>query len=251
MRNKLILLISLFFFNSNFFVKNILIEAKDITLDKDKKTSIFKNDVSLETNEKKITSQFAEFNKDTQEVILKDNIIAKDKFNNIIKTDYEEFNNIKKIFKTTGLTTLITSQNYTLEGNDIFFDSKNKIIKSEKKAILKDESGNTVLLENFEFTVKDSIFKSIGFIKIIDQFDNNYEFSQIYIDTKKKEVLGTDIKAFLNNQDFKINSKNDPRIFANTMKISKNNSTFKKAFLHYVNLKKVKNVLHGLCKQAI
>ena len=68
---------------------------------------------------KKITSQFAEFNKETQEVILKDNIIAKDKFNNIIKTDYE-FNNIKKIFKTTGLTTLITSQNYTLEGK-IFF----------------------------------------------------------------------------------------------------------------------------------
>ena len=42
MRNKLILLISLFFFNSKLIAENILIEAKDITLDKDKKTSIFK-----------------------------------------------------------------------------------------------------------------------------------------------------------------------------------------------------------------
>ena len=32
----------------------------------------------------------------------------------------------------------------------------------------------------------------------------------------KKEILGTDIKAILKNQDFK-QWDNDPRIFANTM----------------------------------
>ena len=35
---------------------------------------------------------------------------------------------------------------------------------------------------------------------------NSYEFSQLYIDTKKKEILGTDIKAFLNQDDIKINN---------------------------------------------
>ena len=30
--------------------------------------------------------------------------------------------------------------------------------------------------------------------------DNKYEFSQIYLDTNKKELLGTDIKAFLNHE---------------------------------------------------
>ena len=44
------------------------------------------------------------------------------------------------------------------------------------------------------------------------------KFSQIYIDTLKKEILGTDIKAYLNQDIFKIN-KNKPRIFANTLKI--------------------------------
>ena len=32
--------------------------------------------------------------------------------------------------------------------------------------------------------------------------NNEYEFSQIYIDTKK-EILGTDIKAFMNDKTFK------------------------------------------------
>ena len=35
---------------------------------------------------------------------------------------------------------------------------------------------------------------------------------------KKKEILGTDIKTHLNNDDFKINI-NKPRIFANTVSI--------------------------------
>ena len=58
--------------------------------------------------------------------LFKNNNIAKDKPNNTIKTNYAEFNNIKKIFKTIGSTTLITSQNYSLEGNDIYFDYKDK-----------------------------------------------------------------------------------------------------------------------------
>ena len=237
MKNNFVILVCIIFFGAKVSAENILIEAKDITLNKDQKTTIFKDNVSVETKEKKITSEFAEFNKNTQEVILKNNIIAKDKLNNTIKTNYAEFNNIKKIFKTTGSTTLITSQNYSLEGNDIYFDYKDKLMKSDKSAILKDQSGNTVFLDNFEYVATKSIFKSIGYVKIIDQFDNTYEFSQIYIDTKKKEVIGTDIKAFLNNQDFKINSKNDPRVFANTMKLNKESSTFKKSVFTLCELK--------------
>ena len=44
----------------------------------------------------------------------------------------------------------------------------------------------------------------------------------IYIDTKERD-LGTDIKARMNDQDFKINNKNKPRVFANTLTIDKEN----------------------------
>ena len=47
----------------------------------------------------------------------------------------------------------------------------------------------------FEYLFDKDLFKSIGLIKIIDNNENIYEFSQIYIDTKK-EILGTDSKLF-------------------------------------------------------
>ena len=74
---------------------------------------------------------------------------------------------------------------------------------------------------------------------------NNYKFSQIYIDTKQKEILGTDIKAFLNDDAFKIHKDNKPRIFANTIQINDEFGKFKKAILLYVTTGKKINVLLG------
>ncbi len=229
MKNKFLIIFITFFLKTYLLAEEVSIKAKNITLDKNKKTSIFEKDVQVKTLDKQITSEFAEYNKTTQEIILKENVIAEDKFKNTIKTDYAEFNNIKNIFKTVGNTLLISSENYSLEGSDIYFDNKNKIIKSDQSSILKDLSGNMIYLENFEYLIEDNIFKSIGLVKVVDQFENTYEFSQIYIDTKKKEVLGTDIKAFLNNKDFKVDERNDPRVFSNTIKLKKDDTTFGKS----------------------
>ena len=215
----------------------MFIEAKDITLDKNKKSTIFKNDVRVRTLDKEITSQFAKYNKSTQEIILKTKITAIDEFENKVETDYAEYNNLKDILKTIGPTTLTTSENYILNGSDLYFDNLNKKIRSEKSAILEDLSGNKIYLENFEYLAENDIFKSIGLIKIIDEFENTYEFSQIYIDTKKKELLGTDIKAFLNNADFKMNKSNDPRIFANTMTLNNEGSSFNKSIFTLCEIK--------------
>ena len=41
------------------------------------------------------------------------------KQNNIIETNYAEYNEIKKIFKSVGKTKIITSENYIVEGKNI------------------------------------------------------------------------------------------------------------------------------------
>ena len=238
MKNKFLIIFITFFLATFLHAEDLFIEAKDITLNKDKKTTIFKNSVSVKTKDKIISSEFAEFDKKAQTIVLKEDIIAKDKFKNTIKANYAEYDNIKKIFKSNGPTTLITSENYILEGVDIIFDNFNKDIKSNKSSTLKDLDGNEIYLENFEYLAEENIFKSIGLIKIKDKFNNIYEFSQIYIDTKKKEVLGTDVKAFLNSDDFKINKENDPRIFANTIKLSDEESTFDKSIFTICGQKK-------------
>ena len=109
------------------------------------------------------------------------------------------------------------------------FDNVKKLISSNKKAVITDQDNNKIYLEKFEYLIDKNIFKSVGYIKVQDKLKNIYEFSQIYIDTKKKEILGADSKIFLNQADFKIDKKNKPRIFSNLSRISEEKSEFQKS----------------------
>ena len=55
---------------------------------------------------------------------------------------------------------------------------------------------------------------------------NSHKFILIQ---KKKEILGTDIKAFLNEESVKVNPKNKPRVFANAIKLTNKKSIFNKS----------------------
>tara|TARA_B100000886_G_scaffold330265_1_gene280527 strand:+ start:6738 stop:9134 length:2397 start_codon:yes stop_codon:yes gene_type:complete len=239
MKNKIIYLIFFLFLSNELLAKNLLIQAKDITLDKNKDTSIFKSNVYIKTNENNtIVSDYAEYNRKENYIILKGNIIATDNQNNIIKTNYAEYNDNSKIFKTKGETNINTTENYLIEGKDIILDDKNKNIKSDKSAIITDIDNNLIYLSNFEYLSNTNILKSVGLVKIKDSMKNEYKFSQIYIDTKKKEILGTDIKAFFNDKSFKINEKNKPRIFANSIQMDKEFGKFKKSNFTLCNYRK-------------
>ena len=68
------------------FAENILIESKNITLDKNREISIFKDEVIVRTQENtQIASDFAEYNKKNGILILKENIVARDIKGNILK----------------------------------------------------------------------------------------------------------------------------------------------------------------------
>ncbi len=228
MKNKFLLLLLIFFAN-NSFAENLFITAENISLDKSTNLSIFEKNVVVKTKDKELQSDYAEFNREKGILILKKNISIIDNKKNKLLTNYVEYYEKDEVLKTIGETKVETVENYYLNGNDMFIDNINKIIKSEKKSILKDQDGNLIYLDNFEYSVENSLFKSIGFVEIKDNKNNKYEFSQIYIDTKRKEILGTDSKAFLNSNEFKINPKNNPRIFSNAINIKKDKSTFDKS----------------------
>jgi LPS-assembly protein len=239
MKNSFLFILFLIFYASNVFSENLLIEAKNISLDKNTEISIFENNVTIKTEDNNtIKSDYVEYNKKKGFLRLKKNIVARDSQNNIIKTDYAEYYEKDKIFKSKGPTIITTSENYIINGEDITFDNKKKFINSKKSSTLRDKDRNKIYLENFEYQITGNIFKSIGFVKIEDQTGNIYEFSQIYIDTKKKEILGTDIKAFLNNQDLKFNNKNKPRVYANTMKLNKDKNLFNKSIFTICDYRK-------------
>ena len=230
MKNKILITIFFLLVNNILSAENILIESKNIILDKNKNTSIFENEVIIKTdNNYTINSDYAEYNKLDKFIILKKKIKAVDNVNNIIESEYAEYSEISKILKSLGETKITTPENYIIISQDVTVNDNLKIIKSDKKTTIFDPDKNEIFLDNFEYDANKNILKSIGRIIINDINENSYEFSQVYIDTSKKEILGTDIKAFLNDKDFKINKNNKPRIFANTVSINKKNTSFEKS----------------------
>ena len=139
------------------------------------------------------------------------------------------------MLETKGQTKITTSEEYVINGKNIIFDNIKKIIMSDEQALITDKDNNKIYLDKFEYNINQNIFKSIGYVKVEDKSKNVYEFSQIYIDTKRKEILGSDTKLFLNQEDFKINKDNKPRVFANTSKISEEQSIFKKGIFTLCN----------------
>ena len=230
MKNKIIIILIFLFFSSYLKAENLLIQSKKISLEKKSEISIFEDDVVITTSENNIIkSDYAKYNKKDGIIILKKNIRAIDNKNNEIRSDHAIYNENFKTLESVGLTEIITAENYVIKGRDITFDNLNKTIHSEKKTIITDTDKNKIFLNNFEYLINKSIFKSIGDIKVEDNFENIYNFSQIYIDTKKKELLGTDIKTFINKDDFKIDKRNKPRIFANTVKMNNETTSFGKS----------------------
>jgi LPS-assembly protein len=238
MKIRIQIIFFIIFFSTNTFADSVQIEAKKMSLDKDGLTSIFENEVVVTTKEKIIKSNFVKYNKGTGYLLIKDKVVATDYKNNIVKTDFAEYYEKDKIFKSFGPTTIITSDKYILEGSDILVDNIKKIINSNKKSILTDQENNKIYLENFEYLIAENIFKSVGNVKIIDNKKNDYQFSQIYIDTKKKEILGADIQAFINDENLKINKKNKPRIFANSLKLDKDKNVFNKSIFTLCDYRK-------------
>ena len=83
-------------------------------------------------------------------LIIKDNILAVDDKKNTIQTNYAEYFEKKQVLKTRGKTQIKTSENYILIGEDLFVDNINKkIIKSEKKSVIKDQDRNEIFFRKF------------------------------------------------------------------------------------------------------
>ena len=200
MKNKIIIIIFGLFFFKPLLAENLNIQSENISIDKVTKLTIFK-----------------------------DKVIATDAENNILKTEYAEYKKEQELLYSKGATTILTAEGFILTGTDIYFDNKNNFIKSDNPATIEDLEKNIIFLDKFIYSTNEDIFKSSGKIKVIDSNKNIYHFSQIYIDEKKREIVGTDSKAYLNQESFKIKEGNKPRIFSNTVKINKLEKNFTKS----------------------
>ncbi len=234
MRNNfyIILLIALFFFSSDLYAENLKINSSEVKL-----------------------------NKKDSSIILKGNIEAIDENKNILKSDEAIYLKKKDLLNSVGLTSIITSENYIFESNNVVFDNKNKIIKSDYPTKIIDPDGNIISLSMFNYNSIKNILYSKGDIKLEDKNKNIYKFDQIYIDEKKNKIVGSDAKIFLNDNNLKIDERNNPRIFANSVSIDTDISTVQKGVFTYCQFRekdkcppwelRAKSIKHNSIKKTV
>ena len=154
MRNKVIYFFIFLLSHSSLFATNLEIKSKIITLDKKKNISIFENDVVIKTNTgETLKSDYAEYDKKKEFIILKNNITVKDKEGNFVQANYAEYNENSKIFKSTGPTKILTTENYVIESSNILFDRKSLILSENDTEII-DKDKNSIFLTNLNFLLK-------------------------------------------------------------------------------------------------
>ena len=217
--------------------------------------------LNLAAQELEISSSKIKYDDVNKITILENNVTLKDSQGNELFSEYADYNKLEEIIKTKGNTLIVTSGGYKVSSSDVVFNDKEKIIYSNNKTNIVDKDGNNISVEMFNYSILTNIFFSKGKIKIKDINNNDYFFSEIYIDEKEKKIIGSDIKAFLNQTEISANADNNPRFFANTMSLSENANVFDKGIFTYCKKRKnekcppwtlqSKKIKHDLAKKTI
>ena len=189
-------------------------------------TSLFANNLEINSSEVKL-------DKKESKIIFKGNVKALDKKNNILKAEEARYSKDKDLLNSIGFTTILTSENYLLESSNVVFDNKNKIIKSDFPTKIIDPDGNIISVNMFNYNSIENLLFSKGEIKLEDKNKNLYKFNQLYIDEKKKKIIGSDAKIYFNDDKLKDDKRNNPRIFANSISIDEGITSVQKGVMTY------------------
>jgi len=181
--------------------------------------------LSLVAQEIEINSNKIRYDDINKVTIFEGNVSTVDEEGNKFFSEYTKYNKLTEIIETKGDTKVITSSGYEVFTSDVIFNNKENIIYSNNKSNIVDKDGNNISVQMFNYSILTNIFFSKGSIKITDINNNNYNFSEIYIDENKKKIIGSDIKAYLNQPGISINTDNNPRFYANTIVLSENINT--------------------------
>ena len=224
-----LLFIITFFLKTNLYAEEFDISAKEIIIDKKNNTVIGNGSVvAIDSENRIINADKVIYNKSKEILDLEGSVKIYDIYNNILFTDkavYDKSNNIITTYKNSKLS---LEGGYELNTNIIYYRTNEKILSSDMNSTILDSDNNRVIVDMFQYEIDKNLFSSVGKIKVTDKQKNKYFFKEIYIDTKKKEMIGSEVSALLDNENFGLNKDNEPRFVANDITISKNKSNISK-----------------------
>ena len=184
-------------------------------------TNLFGEELDIKANQMKL-------NKETKTILAEGSVQISDPKKNIIFAEKAEYDKNNELMRSFGATDIITSEKFRIQGENIYYDNKKGIIYSKSNTLVTDINGNKIYLDMFDYSTEKKMFFSQGNIEVQDNKTNTYLFSEIYIDEKKRKIVGSDVKSFLNDNSFKDDERNEPRFFANSAFINEEGITFQK-----------------------
>ena len=224
-----IIVLCIFLFNFGVNADEFNISAVEITIDKQNNIIIGKGSVVATDKQGQIIKANKIIYKKSKELLeAEGSVEIIDNDDNVLTTDSATYDKPKNIINSYKNSILITKDDYKLKSNRIIYNTEKKLISSPQDSILTDSDGNIVTSTMFQYDLEKKMFSSIGNIKIIDANKNKYFFKELHVDTAKKEIIGSDVSALLDQESFGMSKENDPRFVANDIYISEMKSNMSK-----------------------
>ena len=252
---------SLIIFNGKVNSDEFNISALEINLEQESKIVTGVGSVVVTDNTgNTIKADKAIYNKNKNFLIAEGSVNIVDEVGNILNTDKILFDKNTNIITSENNSELLLKEGYKLLSNKIFYNNKNKIISSMQTSTISDLDGNTIYVDMFEYQIKNHLFSSLGKIKVVDNKKNKYFFKELYVDTKKYEMIGSDVSIEFDQENFGTSIENDPRLVANDIFISKNKSNLSKGVFTVCKKRgdqcppwslKAKKITHDRAKKTI
>jgi len=230
-KNKFIafILTVLLLFSVNLNADEYNITASEVVIDKNKEILIGKGSVkATDSLGRIITADKIIYEKSKEFLTAEGKVVINDIDGNILNTNKATIDKINGIIVTYDNSELILKEGYRIVTKKIIYNTKKKILSSANNSILTDNDGNIIETNNFQYLVQNNLFSSIGKIKIIDAKKNKYFFKELYVDTLKKEMIGSDASVVLDQKNFGVSEESDPRFVANDIFISESKSKLSK-----------------------
>tara|TARA_B100001250_G_scaffold400642_1_gene411444 strand:+ start:519 stop:2945 length:2427 start_codon:yes stop_codon:yes gene_type:complete len=256
-----VIFLSLFVLKINLYAEEFNITAKEILIDKNNNTLTGKGTVEAKDSDGNIIIADTIVYKKSEEFLMADgNVKITDEEGNLLLSKKASFDKINKLITTYDETELILIEGYKLLSKNIYYNTGKKILSSNENSIFEDTDGNIIETSMFQHDIRKNLFSSIGKIKIKDMNKNKYFFKEIHVDTKKKEIIGSDISVILDQESFGLTQESDPRFVANDIFVSKNITNLSKGVFTVCKLKedkcppwsiKAKKITHDKLKKTI
>ena len=225
-RNIFLYLIPIFFF----FTQSLLADIFDITasniklLQGTEKIQAEGNVLIISQDGITIEAESAIYDKKENLIVAEKSVkITDTKSNDKLTSDKIRYSKNKEQIFAEGNVAFTGSDGVIINTESAFYDIRKQIVKSDQLTKMNDGSGNSIVLDMFNYSTKNNSLRSKGNIEMTDNLENKYFFDDIFIDVQKKRIAGSNVKIKFNKNTFG-NVENDPRLVANSAVITENKS---------------------------